>query len=109
MPNQSDITGNVVLGYEKGDLMLRLAANYKSEYLLEVQDVKEASEDIYQGEQTQLDFSAAYNITEQLKLNFEVANLTDEPYYAYQNKEQYNAQYEDYGPTYRLGITYANF
>ena len=48
-------------------------------------------------------------MTEQLKLSFEVANITDEPYYAYVNKERYNAQYEDYGPTYRVGISYTSF
>lgn len=109
MPNQSDVTGNFILGFEQGPLMLRLAANYKSEYLLEVQDVEEKTEDLYQGAQTQFDFSAAYAITDQVKVNFEIANFTDEPYYAYQNKEKYNSQYEDYGPTYRLGISYTSF
>lgn len=109
MPNQSDLTGNFVVGYEKGALMLRLAANYKSEYLLEVQDPTEKTEDIYQAAQTQLDFSSAYTINEQWKVTFDISNLTDEPYYSYQNKEKYNAQYEDYGPTYRLGVSFHSF
>lgn len=109
LPNQSDITGNLVVGYEKDGLMLRLATNYKSEYLLEVNDLTSADGDIYQASQTQLDFSAAYDINEQVKVNFEISNITDEPYYTYQNKEKYNAQYEDYGPTYRLGVTFTSF
>ncbi|MCH2040208.1 MAG: TonB-dependent receptor [Saccharospirillaceae bacterium] len=109
MPNQSDLTGNFTVGYEKGALMLRLAANYKSEYLLEVQDPTEKSEDIYQAAQTQLDFSSAYTINSQWKVTFDISNLTDEPYYSYQNSEQYNAQYEDYDPTYRLGVSFHNF
>lgn len=109
LPNQSDLTGNLVFGYEKDGLMLRLAANYKSEYLLEVDDISSKSGDIYQDEQTQLDFSAAYDLTEQLKLSVEVANITDEPYYTYQEKSRYNAQYEDYGPTYRVGISFSHF
>ena len=109
LPNQSDITGNLVFGYENNGLSLRLAANYKSEYLLEIGDVDSKAEDIYQSDQTQLDFSAAYDITEQLKVNFDIANITDEPYYTYQNKERYNAQFEDYGPTYRLGLTFTSF
>lgn len=109
LPNQSDMTGNVILGYEKYDVTLRLAANYKSEYLLEVGDLTDKKKDVYQDEQTQLDFSAAYQFMDNLKATFEVANITDEAYYTYVNKERYNAQFEDYGPTYKLGVTYSNF
>ena len=89
--------------------MLRLATNYKSEYLLEVGSLNNSDNDIWQAAQTQLDFSAAYDITTQLKVNFAISNITDEPYYTYQGSEQYNAQYEDYGPTYRLGVSYSSF
>lgn len=109
MPNQSDLTGNFIIGFEHNALMLRLAANYKSEYLLEVDDITDKRKDVYQSAQTQLDFSANYAIQENLKVNFEVANITDEPYYTYSNQEKYNAQFEDYGQTYRIGVSYSNF
>jgi len=109
LPNQSDVTGNFILGYENEKLSMRIAANYKSEYLLEVGNISNKTADIYQSSQTQIDFNATYELLNNLKVNFEVANITDEPYYAYVNKEQYNAQYEDYGPTYRLGFTYSSF
>ena len=109
LPNQSDVTGNLIFGYQQNRLMMRLAANYKSKYLLEVNDLVDLSEDVYQAAQTQWDFSAAYGITDSLKVKFEIANLTDEPYYTYQNNKDLNAQYEEYGPTYRLGLSYTNF
>lgn len=109
LPNHSEKTGNFILGYEKNSLMLRLAANYKSEYLLEINDPTSADEDVYQAAQTQWDFSAAYNVMENLKVTFEISNITDEPYYTYQNNESLNAQYEEYGPTYRLGLSFNNF
>lgn len=109
LPNQSDLTGNLVIGYETDRLSLRLATNYKSEYLTEIGNLEDSSEDIHQASQTQVDFNAAYKMTEQMKLRFEIANLTDEPYYTYQGSEQYNAQYEEYGPTYSLGISYSSF
>ncbi|MFT4766518.1 MAG: outer membrane receptor protein involved in Fe transport [Oleispira sp.] len=109
MPNQSDITGNFILGFEHNALMLRLAANYKSKYLLEVDDITDKRKDVYQAAQTQLDFSANYAIQENLKVNFEIANITDEPYYTYSNNEKYNTQFEDYGQTYRIGLSYSNF
>ncbi len=109
LPNQSDVTGNFIVGYEKDKLMLRLAANYKSKYLLEVNDIESKEEDVYQASQTQLDFSTAYNAMDNLKVTFEISNITDEPYYTYQGDEALNAQYEEYGPTYRIGLTFNNF
>ena len=109
LPNHSDVTGNLMLGYDKQGLQLRLAANYKSDYLLSVGDLTDKQQDVYQQAQTQWDFSAGYHVTEQFKTTFEVSNLTDAPYYTYVNESRYNAQYEDYGPTYKLGISYSNF
>ena len=109
LPNQSDVTGNFIVGYENDVYSVRLATNYKSEYLAEVNSLENDLSDVYQSSQTQMDLNAAYNATDNLKVTFEIANLTDEPYYSYQNKERYNAQYEDYGPTYRLGVRFTNF
>ena len=36
-------------------------------------------------------------------------NLTDESYYVYTGNRRYNAQYEEYGPTYSLGLTFTHF
>ena len=109
LPNQSDTTGNLVLGYENLDFSVRLAANYKSEYLLEVGSIEDGESDLFAESQTQVDFNAAWNATENLKVTFAVANLTDEPYYVYQKSSRYNAQYESYGPTYRLGVRFSHF
>lgn len=109
LPSQSDTTGNLSIGYEASSFNMRLAANYKSEYLLEVQDVTDAAEDVYVDEQTQLDFSARYYLSDGMQVYVEALNLTDEPYYAYVNDNQYNAQYESYGLTFKLGLTLTNF
>ena len=109
LPKQSDRTGNLTVGYEDEQLSLRLAANYKSDYLDEVGSLENDNEDIRQSSQTQVDFNASYKVSEQLKVRFKAANLTDEPYYTYQGKEKYNAQYEDYGPTYTLGVSFSSF
>ncbi|MDO3380777.1 TonB-dependent receptor [Gilvimarinus algae] len=109
LPSQSDTTGNLSLGYESSSFSVRLAANYKSEYLLEVQDVTDADADVYVDEQTQLDLSARYYLTDGVQVYLEALNLTDEPYYAYVNGRAYNAQYETYGLTFKLGLTVTNF
>ncbi|PKM31534.1 MAG: TonB-dependent receptor [Gammaproteobacteria bacterium HGW-Gammaproteobacteria-12] len=109
LPNQSDQVGNLTLGWENDKLSLRLAANYKSRYLAEVAAVDDKAHDIYADDQLFVDFSAGYFLSDNLQLKFEAQNLTDESYYAYTGNRRYNAQYEEYGPTYKLGLTFTHF
>ncbi|MDZ4260866.1 MAG: TonB-dependent receptor, partial [Pseudomonadota bacterium] len=109
MPSQSDTSANFMVGYESDSISMRLSANYKSNYLLEVLEPMEADYDAYVDDQMQLDFSVRYYLTESIKLHFEALNLTDEVYYSYIKYTKYNAQYESYGATYKLGITFMQF
>lgn len=109
LPSQSDTSANLMVGYESDLISMRLSANYKSNYLLEVLDTLDANKDAYVDDQIQLDFSLRYYVTESIKLHFEALNLTDEVYYSYVNTRNYNAQYERYGATYKLGITFMQF
>lgn len=109
MPSQSDTSANFMIGYESDKISMRLSANYKSNYLLEVLEPMEADYDAYIDDQMQLDFSLRYYLTGSIKLHFEALNLTDEIYYSYLKDTQYNAQYESYGATYKLGITFMQF
>ncbi|KAF1068845.1 MAG: Vitamin B12 transporter BtuB [Pseudomonas citronellolis] len=109
LPSQSDLTGNLMLGYEKGPLSLRLSANYKSDYLYEIGDVSDKRYDAKVDAQTQVDFSAHYALTDNLQVFFNAENLGNEPYYVYTGHHQYNYQYEDYGRTFTLGLTFTHF
>lgn len=109
MPSQSDTSANFMIGYESDSISMRLSANYKSNYLLEVLEPMDADYDAYVDDQMQLDFSVRYYLTESIKLHFEALNLTDEVYYSYVKDTKYNAQYESYGATYKLGITFMQF
>jgi len=109
LPNQSDTVGNLMLGWENDTLSLRLSANYKSDYLFEVAPVGDRQHDLHVDAQTFVDFSARYFLTKELQLSFEAQNLTDEHYYVYTGRHSYNAQYEEYGPTYTLGLTFTHF
>ncbi len=55
------------------------------------------------------DFSAGYFLTPALQLTFQAQNLTDESFYVYSGRRDFNAQYEEYGPTYKLGLTFTHF
>ena len=109
LPGQSDVTGNLTVGWENDKLSLRLSTNYKSNYLDEVGDVLDSRYDYKVDDQLFVDFSASYFLRDNLQLFFEAQNLTDESYYVYTGKRRYNSQYEEYGPSYKLGLTLTHF
>ena len=109
LPSQSEVSANASFGYENPYVSLRLSAAYKSEYLLEVTELDDADFDIYQDAHTQLDFVAKGFVTEDITVYFKAINLTDEPFYAYTGQSNYNAQYEEYGRTFQLGLQFINF
>ncbi|BFM14481.1 TonB-dependent receptor [Maricurvus nonylphenolicus] len=108
LPEQADEVGNLVLGYEKGPWSLRLSAAYKSERLIEL-DLEDEANDLYQDDHMQIDLTAKMDVSDNMQLYFNAININDEPYYRYHGKSKYNAQYEEYGPSFVLGITYRNF
>ena len=109
LPNQSDTVGNLMLGWENDKLSLRLSANYKSAYLYELASISDRDHDLYVDAQTFVDFSARYSLTKNLQVSLEAQNLTDEPYFVYTGHRSYNGQFEEYGPTYKLGLTFTHF
>lgn len=109
LPNQSDTVGNLMLGWENDKLSLRLSANYKSAYLFELASINDKAHDLHVDAQTFVDFSARYSLTKNLQVSFEAQNLTDESYFVYTGHRSYNGQYEEYGPTYKLGLTFTHF
>lgn len=109
LPNHSDTVGNLMVGWENDRFDMRLAANYKSSYLVEVAGIDDKAHDLYADSQLFVDFKAGYYLTPNLQVTFEAANLTDESYYVYTGRRSYNAQYEEYGRTYKLGLTLTHF
>lgn len=108
-PNQSDQVGNLSIGWENDKFSIRVAANYKSEYLYEVGGIDEPATDVYVDPQTFVDVKARYSIQPNLQVTFEAANITDEDYYAYSGHRSRNAQLESYGPSFKVGITFTHF
>jgi TonB-dependent receptor len=109
-PGQSDRVLNLMLGYEHGPLTARIAANYKSPYLLELGDaILAQDQDRTVDTQTQVDLSLAYQLTRQVQLVVEANNINNEKYYVYQGAKQFNTQYEQYGRTYKVGLKVSLF
>jgi len=104
LPSASKNTFNVVLGYEKGPISLRAAGTYRDKYLDEVGG--SANEDRIVNDHFQLDLSAKFRVLPRTRLFAEWINVTDAPYYAYQNfaGSQRLLQYEKYNWTAKFGV-----
>ncbi|MBZ6379134.1 TonB-dependent receptor [Pacificimonas flava] len=104
LPATSEHTANAVIGYEKGPLSIRVAATYRDLYLDEVGGG--ADEDRYVADHLQLDGSVKLFVTDNIQIFGEWVNITDEPYFAYQNFEggRRLLQYEEYSYTANFGV-----
>jgi TonB-dependent receptor len=109
LPATPELVLNGTVGWENDMFSLRLAATYRDDALVELDDIEDPEFDIYQDGHLQVDFSARWNITPAWQLAFTANNLTDEPYYNYFGSRPYNAQYEKYGTTYSLGLRWTPF
>lgn len=102
LPNQSDRVGNLTVGYESEEVSVRLTMTYKSENLEEIDGDLIKMEDTHQ----QVDFMGKYFISPNIHVYFNAINLTDEPFYHYFDQPSINAQYEEYGRTFELGLNW---
>lgn len=109
LPSQSDTTANFAVGYETMNLSLRLAANFKSKYLVELGDIEDNRYDLYEDDNMTVDFSAKYLFNDHVSISFAANNLTNESYYVYTGRRAYNAQYERYGRSFTLGLQITNW
>jgi outer membrane receptor protein involved in Fe transport len=105
LPASSKHTFNVALGYEKGPISLRAAGTYRDKYLDELGGA--ADEDRYVDQHFQLDLSAKFRVTKDIRLFAEWINVTDAPYFAYQNfaGAKRILQYEKYSWTAKFGVS----
>lgn len=68
---------NVTIFFEKGPISLRAAYNYRSKYLLTAADVIFPYTSIFQDASGQLDASAFFSVTKNIKLGVQGVNLTN--------------------------------
>ncbi|NKI34158.1 TonB-dependent receptor [Wenzhouxiangella sp. XN79A] len=104
LPFQSDHIANVALGYDKAGLSMRLALNHRGEYLDSINDPEDPSQDEIVREETRLDFTSEYQITENIAALLSVQNITDEPYYAFYGDERFARQFDEFGRTWEFGL-----
>jgi TonB-dependent receptor len=101
---QARDTANVAIGYNKYGWDVRLAANYRSDFLDALGS--DALGDRYTSDFLQLDLTLRYAVTEQLMLNAYALNLNDRPEYYYFGNGRRLSQYDEFGTTLGIGLRY---
>ena len=104
LPATSKWTWNAAAYYEAHGLEVRLSAQYVGANLFGIGD--DPTTDVYQSARTTVDFTSAYAITRNVRVYFNVKNLTNEPYRIYEASANRPIQREFYRETYEGGIKF---
>ena len=101
-------SANLVGFYENEVFSVRLAANWRDEFLLAENQLRATNEPVFVDEYLQVDFSSSYNVSDNIAVSFEILNLFGEDQF---QRGRYNDQFlfeNDQEPRYSLGVR-ANF
>lgn len=109
LPRTPEYVVNGAVGWENELFYLRLAATYRDDALQGFEELDDPDFDVFQDAHTQVDFAAKWNITPELQLSFAAINVTDEPFYTYFGTRTFNAQFEEYGRSYTLGLRWTPY
>ena len=104
LPATSKYTANAALYYEAHGVQLRLAAQYVGKNLFGIGDGPDT--DVYQSARTTLDFTSSLALTKNVRVYFNVKNLTNEPLRIYEASENRPIQREFYDATYEGGVKF---
>lgn len=99
---QAKNSANLSLGYNRGPWDIRLATNFRSNYLDSVGG--SALDDRYTDNHMQLDLTARYEWSENIMISAEAINLNDRPEYYYFGNRSRLSQYDEYGTTFGAGL-----
>ena len=95
---------NVSGFYEKGPIQARLSYNYRDEFLVLASDGSAQGEPREREAYGQLDFSAAYEVTDMFQVFAEGVNLLDEDRRDFSRFKNRFLEYEDTGSRFTLGL-----
>ena len=111
IPGLSETVANLTLYYEKNGFQSRVSTRYRSEFLGEVSGFANGRTLRQVGAETVIDAQIGYEFQsgpmEGLSILAQVNNLTDEPFYTFQNGDELQViNYQQYGRTFLLGVNY---
>lgn len=111
IPGLSETVANVTLYYERDGVQARISNRYRSEFLGEVAGFGNGRTLRQVGAESIVDAQIGYQFEsgplEGLSAQFQVNNLTDEPFYTYEaGDERRIIDHQVYGRTYLIGLNY---
>lgn len=92
---------NLTVFWEQGPVGLRLAYNYRDEYIDRIQ----LNEGVFSDSYEDLAFSARYDVTDSIRVSFDASNLLDETQRFYQSHKEATRSITEVGKSYNLGIS----
>ncbi|GJM61841.1 TonB-dependent receptor [Persicobacter diffluens] len=109
LKNQPKHIYNASLYYERNGLMLRMAANYKGAFISEYRLEAGAAHYQWYDKNFMLDFSAAYSVSDRVKIYAELNNLTNSPLVYFHGVSDRPEKVEYYGIRGQLGMRFNLF
>ncbi|HYC98034.1 TonB-dependent receptor [Brevundimonas sp.] len=111
IPGLSETVANLTLYYERYGFQSRVSARYRSEFLGEMSGFANGRTLRQVGAETVIDAQIGYEFQpgplEGLSALFQVNNLTDEPFYTFQNGDDRQIiNHQSYGRTFLFGVNY---
>ncbi|MDT7837084.1 TonB-dependent receptor [Aquabacterium sp. OR-4] len=98
---------NLTLYYEDAKFSARISSAYRSKYIFAVLGDVNGHDFTWVDPSTNVDFSMSYQVTPQLRLSFEAANLTDQPLrYSRDSQRDDTLLYAHSGRSFALGAAY---
>lgn len=110
----SDFVANFAITYEKYGLSVRLAYQYRTDWLQSVGGyatvngalVPDGNGDIYWLKDDELDLSVRYQLTDNIELTFDAVNLLDTPAMRYADNFSRPVEWESFGARYLVGARF---
>lgn len=112
VPGFSKKNINTTVYYEKNGFSARVSQRYRGDFIGEVPDYQNQLEYVWVSNESILDAQLGYSFQDGplkgLSLNLSGSNLTNEPFFTYQNAghPENVRKYEKYGSTYTLSVGY---
>jgi iron complex outermembrane receptor protein len=113
LPGLSETVVNTTLYYERGGFEARISNRYRSDFLGEVTGFGAGRELRFVNGESLLDAQLGYRFEagalEGLSVQLQAYNITDEPFSGYVDGDERRVRdYQSYGATYLLGVSYRN-
>jgi TonB-dependent receptor len=114
LPGASDVVYNAALVFEKYDISMKLAYQFRTKWLQAVGGyttvnnviVPDGNGDIYWNDSQGLNFSARYQLNDTFEVTFDAVNLLDSPGRRFADSEANPIEYETFGARYLVGFKF---